>query len=655
MEVDLEFVFARVLACVEASSSDWTARKYESDQFIVIHHASKKVDIGAISRIRQAEHSSKTKPLTNKTFSSKGDQESDSEISIGPFDKTDSHGVTGDGLDVMLKVEENPVDTPNDDNDVDSDDDVWPLDIDDLPKPKEQRIGTFASGTIDQDNSKNPSPPTDGATIEYWEISSGDEPDDVPDNERDGNDEKKDDGKYWEVISTSDEDASLRSLLESASKTYEESSQAHQQDSSSFTPAPSSSPQSIEELPLPAPGQRGKPLRRPELAQITFSADGFVHCPYCQSKFANHLQFRRHVYNNHGNYSCNTCDMTFRASFEWKRHLDLVHNDGKGQHLCSECGQRFYMIGHFERHTAQHLGNPVRPLSFKCSLCGSQFPFHFALMTHFQDQHPDELLNCGTCSKPLMTDADLRNHMMGAHPDDKLLIQCPHCWRQFGAQKSLEYHLDENHEDINDVPKLFVCAVGHCQRRFRQAGFLALHASSHEAYGGLRRPYNRRKPRTTDAGEDDNADSDQDVEKAQCPICGRLVKAAMLEVHVKKHQTHTCPECNKSFSSKYYLKEHRLSKHLNVRFTCPLAGCGKSLASRTVLKSHMDLMHGDRQRHQCGQCDKSFSMRHDLAAHVRGSHEGKKVRCSYCGNEFNRVSDRNRHERDVHGKSEGKM
>ena len=42
-------------------------------------------------------------------------------------------------------------------------------------------------------------------------------------------------------------------------------------------------------------------------------------------------------------------------------------------------------------------------------------------------------------------------------------------------------------------------------------------------------------------------------------------------------------------------------------------------------------------------------MKADMECHIRAEHKGQKMPCQVCGKEFNRISDRNRHERQVHG------
>ena len=116
-----------------------------------------------------------------------------------------------------------------------------------------------------------------------------------------------------------------------------------------------------------------------------------------------------------------------------------------------------------------------------------------------------------------------------------------------------------------------------------------------------------------------------------------------------------CHDCGKSFKSKTYLKTHQISKHLKIKFACPYEGCGKLLSHRYFLKNHIELVHKTDVRHHCNQCEKSFKVGHDLKQHIKAVHEGKKVQCSFCEKEFVRPSEKNRHERQVHGDGSSKV
>ena len=74
----------------------------------------------------------------------------------------------------------------------------------------------------------------------------------------------------------------------------------------------------------------------------------------------------------------------------------------------------------------------------------------------------------------------------------------------------------------------------------------------------------------------------------------------------------TCEVCDKSFSTKAFLKQHRLIyEHLEV-FPCSL--CHKTFATAGSLKTHK-LVHTGEKLHQCTSCPKTFSLAHHLRTH----------------------------------------
>ena len=136
-------------------------------------------------------------------------------------------------------------------------------------------------------------------------------------------------------------------------------------------------------------------------------------------------------------------------------------------------------------------------------------------------------------------------------------------------------------------------------------------------------------------------------EKQQCPICGRMVSQTGLSSHIKDHEAVKCGECGAEFPNRYQKDNHKALVHDKMTFTCPHQDCSKTFFSRKLLKHHFTSVHT--ARHKCDLCEKSFAIKHDLHTHIRGVHEGIKVYCAFCGKDFIRPSEKNRHEKQVHG------
>lgn len=113
----------------------------------------------------------------------------------------------------------------------------------------------------------------------------------------------------------------------------------------------------------------------------------------------------------------------------------------------------------------------------------------------------------------------------------------------------------------------------------------------------------------------------------------------------KSQDKEQCPTCNNYYSN---LSMHMLIHKLqNPDLTCHT--CGHVAVDASRLRIHEKIHTG--HTFFCPQCpDKTFSTLTNLNRHNREKHaEQELIPCIQCGYEFKRLSDKNRHERQVHG------
>ena len=195
-----------------------------------------------------------------------------------------------------------------------------------------------------------------------------------------------------------------------------------------------------------------------------------------------------------------------------------------------------------------------------------------------------------------------------------------------------------------------------CPRFVSQAN-VETHANVHKAW--VTRKQNRlkgivktpKKPKSTSnniPGENQE-DSNSEIEKGPCEVCGKLVNVDKMKQHINdchlREEKFNCNDCDRIFDRKDRLRNHRLIKHIKRELKCIF--CHKIYYSRKVLTAHVKGVH-EKVRHQCPMCERSYSQRPDLLVHIKGVHEGKRSLCAICGKEFIRASEKNRHERQVH-------
>ena len=132
--------------------------------------------------------------------------------------------------------------------------------------------------------------------------------------------------------------------------------------------------------------------------------------------------------------------------------------------------------------------------------------------------------------------------------------------------------------------------------------------------------------------------------------------------HNGKEKTLSCNNCNKKYSNVNALNHHIAVTHqiMETKFTCEL--CGSQFLSKANLSNHRKLVHEHPQSFQCEQCEKTFTINHNLLRHMREEHNDRNknldyiedldkvdyLKCDYCEQLFKRKSNMLRHVNSVH-------
>ena len=96
-----------------------------------------------------------------------------------------------------------------------------------------------------------------------------------------------------------------------------------------------------------------------------------------------------------------------------------------------------------------------------------------------------------------------------------------------------------------------------------------------------------------------------------------------------KPRPYQCTVCNKRFTQKGYLKDHRLLHTGEKLYSC--TECGKRYANYRYLRTHLNV-HSD--VYKCMECGKRFQDNQKLTAHLKCHSGEKSFRCSVCGKQF---------------------
>ncbi|CAG9789657.1 unnamed protein product [Diatraea saccharalis] len=137
-------------------------------------------------------------------------------------------------------------------------------------------------------------------------------------------------------------------------------------------------------------------------------------CPQCDQSFTSYYQRNRHMFKEHNSvaatYKCNICDKSFILKSKLTSHIKKVHLMERN-HICTECGQGFFIKQSLDEHMIKHNGERV----FKCTVCHKAYARKKTLREHMRIHNNDRRFKCGVCGSAFVQKCSLKSHMLSNH------------------------------------------------------------------------------------------------------------------------------------------------------------------------------------------------------------------------------------------------
>ena len=209
-------------------------------------------------------------------------------------------------------------------------------------------------------------------------------------------------------------------------------------------------------------------------------------CPYCDKKFVEQSQVKKHVECEHKQNSkikCDECQKSFQSEQALNYHKLAQHTiDPQKSYSCHICNKKFLAKVNLDNHVKFKHSDSRK---FECEHCNSKFKQKKTLNAHmlnihgtnptkedyWQDRDPFE---CSFCRKRFSRRTDLKVHITEKH-STKDLFNCSHCGKKYTYKSTLERHKGEKH--CSELTK-FECS--HCGKLFNQKRNMERHQLSHD-------------------------------------------------------------------------------------------------------------------------------------------------------------------------------
>ncbi|XP_064620563.1 zinc finger protein 112-like [Lineus longissimus] len=295
-----------------------------------------------------------------------------------------------------------------------------------------------------------------------------------------------------------------------------------------------------------------------------------------------------------------------------KRRKPKRKNMSNGKNTSKKMRKKKLCKQEIEKETEQaveSIGNPkadifnqkeplhIKNRPFCCSICAANFKLKHHLEAHMNVHKSGTIHICEECKKQFKSADNLKRHAKTHQA-----IRAPKKYKCDVCKYQSDYPSDINkHKVRHTEEKCFKCDVCNFETNWKKN--LKDHMTTHSV-----------------------------EKKFNCEQCDYVTHSMInLGSHVKRCHgpKWVCEVCGEEYCSLEYLAEH-LNKHGNVLpHVCP--HCSYRTSYRANFQKHC-LIHTQVKRHKCDTCNKRFTQKSHLDAHIKAIHSNpnKEYRCHIC-------------------------
>jgi KRAB domain-containing zinc finger protein len=301
-------------------------------------------------------------------------------------------------------------------------------------------------------------------------------------------------------------------------------------------------------------------------------------CDQCDYECADSGNLSTHKRVHTGNlFKCDQCEKAFTASTHLNRHKRT--HTGEKPYKCGQCEKAFAQSSGLIKHKRIHTGE--KP--FKCDQCDKAFAHSGNLTAHKRIHTGEKPYACEKCDKAFAQSSDLKKHKC-THTGEKP-YKCDLCEKAFTQSSNLKKH-KRAHAQASSESSSFT-ALHDTEEKDLEESPIRIHVGLlHAAVEARQESVDYLRDQVNDVSEVAKENASNALERSK--VLPQASSEESEHTHTKE-KSYKCDQCEKAFSSSWYLKVH---KHIHTRekpYTCKI--CGAAFVQSAKLNMHKKKRH----------------------------------------------------------------